>query len=96
MTDALDRLEARTAGSRLLHERSAEVLAQEIVDTVNMPYPVYISEAKAARLTDVDGNEYLDLCGGFGPHVLGHAPEPVVEALREAVGRGVQLGLHNP
>ncbi len=96
MTSALERIEARTPGSREMHERSGAVLAQEIVDTVNMPYPVYIASAKGSRLTDVDGNEYIDLVGGFGPHVLGHAPEVVVRAVQEAAAGGVQFGLHNP
>jgi glutamate-1-semialdehyde 2,1-aminomutase len=96
MTDALDRIEARTPKSRAIYERSSEVLAQEIVDTVTMPYPVYIESAKGSQLTDVDGNEYIDLVGGFGPHVLGHAPDVVVEALQKAVTGGVQFGLHNP
>ena len=96
MTDALDRIEAKTPRSREVYERSGEVLAQEIVDTVTMPYPVYIQSAKGSRLTDVDGNEYIDLIGGFGPHVLGNAPDVVVDALREAAVGGVQYGLHNP
>lgn len=96
MTNALDRIEARTPKSKAIYERSGDVLAQEIVDTVTMPYPVYIESAKGSKLTDVDGNEYIDLVGGFGPHVLGHAPDVVVEALQEAVTGGVQFGLHNP
>ena len=96
MTSALERIEARTPRSRSLHERSGAVLAQEIVDTVSMPYPVYIASAKGSRLTDVDGNEYIDLVGGFGPHVLGHAPEVVVSAVQAAAAGGVQFGLHNP
>lgn len=38
----------------------------------------------------MDGNEYIDLTMGFGPHVLGHAPDVVIDALMEAVGRGLQ------
>ena len=96
MPNVLAELEARTPGSREMHEKSVRVLAQEVVSTVQMPYPVYIREAKGSRMTDVDGNEYIDLAMGFGPHVLGHAPDVVVDALREAIGRGVQWGLHNP
>ena len=61
-----------------------------------MPYPLYIKEAKGSRITDVDGNEYIDMTMGFGPHILGHAPDVVVEAVTEAVSRGLQFGLHNP
>ena len=64
MTQALDRIEAKTPKSRAMYELSGRVLAQEIVDTVTMPYPVYIHSAKGSRLTDVDGNDYIDLVGG--------------------------------
>ena len=96
MTSIREQLEAKAPSSMRMHERSGEVLAQEVVDTITMAFPVYIREGKGSRVTDVDGNEYIDLTMGFGPHVLGHAPDVVIDALREAVGRGVQWGLHNP
>lgn len=96
MSDALDRIEAKTSKSRSIYESSGQVLAQEIVDTVTMPYPVYVQSAKGSKITDVDGNEYIDLVGGFGPHVLGHAPDVVVQAIQEAATGGLQFGLHNP
>ena len=96
MPDIRQELETLTPGSLRMHELSSEVLAQEVVDTITMEHPIYIREAKGSRVTDVDGNEYIDLTMGFGPHVLGHAPDVVIDAVREAVDRGVQWGLHNP
>lgn len=96
MLDVRRELTARTPRSREIYERSAEVLASEVVGTIDMPHPFYVAEAKGARIRDVDGNEYLDLTMGMGPHVLGHAPDVVVAAVREAAGRGLQVGLHNP
>src|SRR5262245_13312048 len=47
-------------------------------------------------LVDVDGNEYVDLICSWGPMILGHAHPAVVEALREAAGRGTSYGASTP
>jgi glutamate-1-semialdehyde 2,1-aminomutase len=47
-------------------------------------------------VTDVDGNDYVDLIMGFGPNSLGHSPDAVVEAVREAVGHGTSLAIATP
>ena len=96
MVDIKQELIARTPKSRELHARSSEVLAAEIVQTVDMPHPFYVAEAKGSRLTDVDGNEYIDLTGGYGPIVLGHAPDAVVAAVQAQAQLGLHVGLHNP
>ncbi len=49
-----------------------------------------------ARLTDVDGREYLDFCMAFGPLILGHGNEAVRNAVIEALGRGWSLGTAEP
>jgi len=90
------RLAAATPGSRRLYELGGEVLVQEVVGTVEMPHPLYIESARGARLTDVDGNSYLDLTMGFGPHVLGHAPPVVADAIRRQLAKGWHFGIHNP
>jgi glutamate-1-semialdehyde 2,1-aminomutase len=54
--------------------------------------PVVVASAAGARLTDVDGNEYIDFCGSWGPLILGHAPPEVVDAVRAAAGRGLTFG----
>jgi len=45
--------------------------------------PIFADHAHGARLTDVDGNEYIDFAGGIGVLNLGHTPEAVVAAIRE-------------
>ena len=72
---ARQELADRTAKSREVHEKGAEVLPIEVVPTFEMPTPIYIRSSEGATMTDVDGNEYIDLTMGFGPHVLGHRPE---------------------
>jgi glutamate-1-semialdehyde 2,1-aminomutase len=54
--------------------------------------PRFIESARGATLTDVDGRTYIDYVGSWGPMILGHADEQVVEAIREALGRGTSYG----
>ncbi len=54
--------------------------------------PRFIRSAKGAWLTDVDGNEYVDLICSWGPMLLGHAHPEVQAAVLEAVTRGTSYG----
>ncbi|MBD3781243.1 MAG: glutamate-1-semialdehyde 2,1-aminomutase [Micrococcales bacterium] len=54
--------------------------------------PRFVASARGAYVTDVDGREYVDLVGSWGPAILGHAHPEVVEAVREAAGRGLSFG----
>jgi glutamate-1-semialdehyde 2,1-aminomutase len=58
--------------------------------------PFFIERAEGARIWDVDGNEYIDYVGSWGPAILGHAPAVVVDAIRAAAPRGVSFGIPNP
>ena len=58
--------------------------------------PFFVERAEGARIWDVDGNEYIDYVGSWGPAILGHAPKIVVDAIREAADRGVSFGIPNP
>jgi glutamate-1-semialdehyde 2,1-aminomutase len=55
-------------------------------------HPPFVARAEGAYLFDVDGNRYVDLFGSWGPMILGHAFPAVVEAIREAAGRGASFG----
>ncbi|HYQ74321.1 MAG TPA: aminotransferase class III-fold pyridoxal phosphate-dependent enzyme, partial [Cellulomonas sp.] len=54
--------------------------------------PRFLASARGAYVTDVEGREYVDLVGSWGPALLGHAHPEVVEAVREAAGRGLSFG----
>jgi len=54
--------------------------------------PPFISHAKGSKIFDIDGNEYIDYVGSWGPAILGHANPKVVEALKKAVERGTSFG----
>ncbi len=55
-------------------------------------YPIVAAEAKGGRFRDLDGNDYLDIALGMGVNFLGHAPEYVAGAVREALAAGMPLG----
>lgn len=54
--------------------------------------PPFIVRGSGARLTDVDGKEYIDYVGSYGPLILGHAEPRVVEAIVQAVRSGTTFG----
>ena len=83
----------RTAKCEELSCRGQKTLAQEVVQTVDLPHPIYIDSAEGPYLTDLDGNRYIDLTGGFGPNVLGNKPEPVEEALAAQIKKGWHYGI---
>jgi len=54
--------------------------------------PPFIDRAQGDRVWDVDGNEYIDYLGSWGPLVLGHAHPAVVDAVKKAAGGGTSFG----
>ena len=58
--------------------------------------PFFVNRAEGARIWDVDGNEYVDFVGTWGPAILGHAPQVVRSAISESAARGVSFGIPNP
>ncbi|MBP5313441.1 MAG: glutamate-1-semialdehyde 2,1-aminomutase, partial [Eggerthellaceae bacterium] len=54
--------------------------------------PVYYERAKGSRVWDVDGNEYIDFICSWGPMILGHTNDRVVEAIQKQLNRGLSYG----
>jgi glutamate-1-semialdehyde 2,1-aminomutase len=54
--------------------------------------PRFLASARGAYVTDVDGREYVDVVGSWGPAILGHAHPAVVEAVQQAAARGLSFG----
>lgn len=54
--------------------------------------PVFIESARGCKIYDVDGNEYTDFVGSWGPMIVGHAHERVLGAIHEAVEKGTSFG----
>ena len=58
--------------------------------------PFFVARGQGARIWDVEGREYLDFLGSWGPLILGHAAPPVVDAIVAAAGRGTSYGAPTP
>ena len=58
--------------------------------------PFFVNKAKGARVWDVDGNEYIDYVGTWGPAILGHAHPKIIKAVRAAAQNGTSFGIPNP
>jgi glutamate-1-semialdehyde 2,1-aminomutase len=54
--------------------------------------PTFIDRAKGSKVWDIDGNEYIDYVGSWGPMILGHAHPGVVAALKKAIPKGTSYG----
>lgn len=54
--------------------------------------PVFIDHGKGARIYDVDGNEYIDYVLSYGPLILGHADDKVIENVTETAKKGTSFG----
>ena len=54
--------------------------------------PVFMARGHGARVQDVDGNEYIDYLGSWGPLILGHTPGPVVAAIERVAREGTSFG----
>ena len=83
--------------SKKLFERGQK----HLVGAVNSPVrafnsvggnPLFIERAEGTKIYDVDGNEYIDLVGSYGPIILGHGNEAVKKAVKEAVDKGLTFG----
>jgi glutamate-1-semialdehyde 2,1-aminomutase len=83
--------------SKLLFERAN----RSIPGGVNSPVrafrsvggtPIFMSSAKGAHLFDADGNRYIDFINSWGPMIMGHGFEPVIEAIREKIASAISFG----
>ncbi|WP_406705280.1 glutamate-1-semialdehyde 2,1-aminomutase [Sodalis sp.] len=84
------------------HSASLYAEAQQLIPGgVNSPVrafngvggtPLFIASADGARITDADGNSYIDYVGSWGPMVLGHNHPAVRQAVLDAVQRGLSFG----
>jgi len=88
---------ARTTGSDELFTRARAVTPGGVNSPVRAfnavgGTPRFIESARGAYLTDVDGNEYVDLVCSWGPMILGHAHRDVLAAVTEAAARGTSYG----
>src|SRR5436190_6790688 len=58
--------------------------------------PFFVNRAAGAHVFDVDGNEYIDYVGTWGPAILGHAHSKIISAVKAAAELGTSFGIPNP
>jgi glutamate-1-semialdehyde 2,1-aminomutase len=76
----------RSPGSIALAERGTAVLPGGASGDGKTWWPLYFARARGSKVSDVDGNEYIDLVLGIGPNVLGHTDPAIVAAVSECFG----------
>ncbi len=87
--------------SRQLYARACELMPAGVNSPVRAfrsvgGQPIFYASASGCRFVDVDGREYVDYVGSWGPLILGHAHPAVVEAVRNAAAKGLSYGAPCP
>ncbi len=88
---------ARQPRSRELHARAVRALAGGVTSNwqITRPQPVFIERGGGSKIYDVDGNQYVDLHGGYGAGLAGHAHPAIVEVVQRQVARGTHFAQPN-
>lgn len=81
-------------GSARLYSESSRITPGGVSSPVRKfePNPLFISKGEGCIVTDVDGNEYIDLCMAYGPLITGHSHPVVMDAVREQLSKGTVYG----
>jgi glutamate-1-semialdehyde 2,1-aminomutase len=96
MTEARAGVDTRT--SQVLYARAVGLLPGGVnspvraMRSIDRDHPIFIERGEGFELVDVDGHRYVDWVCSWGPLILGHAHPQVVEAVRDAAGRGTSFG----
>jgi len=82
-------------------ESLAKRIAELIPGGVNSPFrsfhevggqAIFLDRGKGSRVFDVDGNQFIDYVGAWGPAILGHAPQAVIDAVKGTIDKGPLFG----
>ena len=88
----------------MIYQRSSQLFAEAekvIPGGVNSPVrsfksvdgdPLFITKASGSKVTDIDGNEFIDYVGSWGPMILGHTHPDVVAAIQKTAALGASFG----
>jgi len=85
---------SKTEKSKRLYERAKRVLPAGVSYFLRFmePYPFYTARATGCKLTDVDGNEYIDFWIGHYALILGHSPPKVMREVKKQIVKGTHYG----
>ncbi len=83
--------------SKKLYEQAIKILPGGVNSPVRAfksvgGTPIFIQKGIGSKIYDVDGNEYIDYIGSWGPHIFGHSPDFLKKALIEAIENGTSFG----
>jgi glutamate-1-semialdehyde 2,1-aminomutase len=83
----------RQPESQRMAARAGQSLAGGVTSSwqITTPQPVWLSHGRGSKIYDVDGNEYVDLHGGYGVGLAGHAHPAIVAAVSRQVSRGTHF-----
>src|SRR2546423_14382412 len=84
----------RTQRSAALTQEALGIFPGGVTRSVTFyaPYPIYMAEGCGCRVTDVDGNEYLDHLNNYGSMIHGHAHPAITRAIAAQATRGTDFG----
>lgn len=91
--------------TQTINEQLFEKARRHIAGGVNSPVrafagvggtPVFVSRAKGAYIYDTEDNGYIDYVGSWGPMILGHAHDKVIDAVKRAAEDGLSFGAPTP
>jgi glutamate-1-semialdehyde 2,1-aminomutase len=82
---------ARTPRSRAIYEDARNYLPGGVSGNAKFlkPYPLYVKSARGSHVTDVDGNDYVDLLDAVGAAILGHGHESIRRAVKEQIDEAI-------
>jgi glutamate-1-semialdehyde 2,1-aminomutase len=88
----------RQPNSAHLAEAAQQHLAGGVTSSwqITAPQPVWLSHGHGSKVYDVDGNEYVDLHGGYGAALAGHAHPAIQEAIKAQVSKGTHFAQPTP
>src|SRR5580693_3758323 len=88
----------RQPNSAHLAEAAQQHLAGGVTSSwqITAPQPVWLSHGHGSKVYDVDGNEYVDLHGGYGAALAGHGHPAIQEAIKAQVARGTHFAQPTP
>lgn len=93
LKQVMEDYQARTPASVALHNEIKEHFAENSV----WSHPIIVKEAEGVRMTDVDGNKYIDMLSGWGSNILGHNNHIFKETLQSVVDEGYyHIGSRSP
>lgn len=81
--------------SKKLYEDSVNYLPGGVDSPIRAfkPYPFFVEKAKGSKMFDVDGNEFIDYCLGYGPIIFGHANETIINEAKQQLELGTAYGV---